>query len=112
MPTRPRILLAVSAVVVFLGGTAVLVGLRATGQVITTAARRPHTVWHAELTLPDSYTIPGTPPALPWPAQGQSALEVVGVGGFGTSGAVRPAPIASVAKLMTAYLVLHDHPLG
>ncbi len=111
MPSRARVMLVASAAVVLLGAAGILLGLRATAH-ITATAKRQHTEWHAELTLPDSYRIPGTTPALPWPAQGQSALEVAGVGSFGTSGTVRPAPIASVAKLMTAYLVLHDHPLG
>ena len=29
----------------------------------------------------------------------------------GRPGATRPVPIASVAKLMTVYVILHDHPL-
>jgi len=73
---------------------------------------RPLADPHATLTLPSSVTVPGTPPALPWPAQGQAALSVVGVGSLGTSGAARPAPIASVTKIMTAYIVLADHPLA
>ena len=52
----------------------------------------------------------GVAPAAVWPAQGQAALRI------GHSD-VRPgpnqhaAPIASVAKVMTAYRVLGDHPL-
>jgi D-alanyl-D-alanine carboxypeptidase (penicillin-binding protein 5/6) len=48
---------------------------------------------------------------LPWPAEGQAAAEVEGLGSLGTSGAQAPVPIASVTKVMTAYVVLHDHPL-
>jgi D-alanyl-D-alanine carboxypeptidase (penicillin-binding protein 5/6) len=62
--------------------------------------------------LPDTLVIPGAPPALPWPGAGQAVVAIEGLGGLGSSGAVRPVPIASVAKVMTAYLVLHDHPLG
>jgi D-alanyl-D-alanine carboxypeptidase (penicillin-binding protein 5/6) len=62
--------------------------------------------------LPQSYIIPGAPPVLPWPAAGQAMVEVEGLGALGSSGAVRPVPIASVAKVMTAHLVLRDHPLG
>lgn len=61
--------------------------------------------------LPAVLTIPGTPPQLPWPASGQAAIDVPGVGGLGTSGGGRPLPIGSVAKVMTAYLVLVHHPL-
>jgi D-alanyl-D-alanine carboxypeptidase (penicillin-binding protein 5/6) len=33
------------------------------------------------------------------------------VGFLGTHGSGQPTPIASIAKVMTAYVVLHDHPL-
>ncbi|MER5564122.1 serine hydrolase [Streptomyces sp. NPDC002506] len=48
---------------------------------------------------------------LPWPAKGQGAVQVRGVGGIGTFGDPRPVPTASVAKVMTAYVILQDHPL-
>ncbi len=57
-----------------------------------------------------SFAVAGTP-ALPWPAQGQAAVAVDGVGLVGSSGTATPAPIASITKVMTALLVLHDHPL-
>ena len=50
-------------------------------------------------------------PNLPWPGEGQAAAEVEGVGGIGASGDQRPVPIASLTKVMTAYVVLRDHPL-
>lgn len=60
-----------------------------------------------------TFTVAGTPPVLPWPTQGQAFLDVVGVGELGSAGPVdSPTPIASVTKTMTAYQVLHDHPLG
>ncbi|WP_240796458.1 D-alanyl-D-alanine carboxypeptidase [Streptomyces sp. RFCAC02] len=34
-----------------------------------------------------------------------------GVGSFGSSGEQEPVPIASVAKVMTAYILLRDHPI-
>jgi D-alanyl-D-alanine carboxypeptidase (penicillin-binding protein 5/6) len=55
---------------------------------------------------------PGAPPALAWPADGQAAVEVEGLGSLGASGDSVPTPIASVAKVMTAYLTLLEHPLG
>lgn len=54
----------------------------------------------------------GAPPTLAWPAEGEAAMEVPGVGSFGRSGDARPVPIASVAKVMTAYLTLRQHPLA
>ncbi|WP_438306758.1 D-alanyl-D-alanine carboxypeptidase family protein (plasmid) [Streptomyces sp. HUAS TT11] len=61
--------------------------------------------------LADSAVAPGVRTQLPWPSDGQAALWVEGVGDFGTSGKQVPVPIASVAKVMTAYLVLQNHPL-
>ncbi|KOV97573.1 D-alanyl-D-alanine carboxypeptidase [Streptomyces sp. NRRL B-1140] len=64
-----------------------------------------------ELTAKDSYTFEGGKVDIPWPADGQAALDVQGIGTFGSSGEQKPVPIASVAKVMTAYLILRDHPL-
>ncbi|MDA8313979.1 MAG: D-alanyl-D-alanine carboxypeptidase, partial [Actinomycetota bacterium] len=60
---------------------------------------------------PISTTMPGVPVPLSWPAQGEAAIGVEGAGLLGTHGAQTPTPLASVTKLMTAYLVLRDHPL-
>jgi len=60
-----------------------------------------------------SYTFPGKPPAIAWPASGQAALAFDGLGRLGTSGpATTAVPIASVAKVLTAYQILTDHPLA
>lgn len=50
--------------------------------------------------------------SLPWPADGQTALWAEGVGTLGTCGKQTPVPIASVTKVMTAYVILQDHPLN
>lgn len=63
------------------------------------------------LTAEDSYTFKGGKPDIPWPENGQAALDVEGIGTFGSSGEQKPVPIASVAKVMTAYVILRDHPL-
>ena len=54
----------------------------------------------------------GRPPALAWPAQGEAAVGVGGVGLIGVHGSGQPTPIASIAKVMTAYVILRDHPLS
>ncbi|MFI2634158.1 D-alanyl-D-alanine carboxypeptidase [Streptomyces collinus] len=64
-----------------------------------------------ELTAKDSYTFEGGKVDIPWPTKGQAALDVQGIGTFGSSGEQKPVPIASVAKVMTAYVILRDHPL-
>lgn len=61
--------------------------------------------------IPASRVLPGTPPKPAWPATGEAAVEVQGLPPLGTSGPTTPVPIASVAKIMTAYVVLHDSPL-
>ncbi|CAH9419008.1 D-alanyl-D-alanine carboxypeptidase (EC [Streptomyces globisporus] len=64
-----------------------------------------------ELTAKPTYTFEGGKTELSWPGQGQSAVMVDGVGSLGSEGAQKPAPIASVAKVMTAYVILQGHPL-
>jgi serine-type D-Ala-D-Ala carboxypeptidase (penicillin-binding protein 5/6) len=49
--------------------------------------------------------------AVSWPADGVSTANISGFGVVAGPGATRPVPIASVAKVMTAYVILHDHPL-
>ncbi|HUY60933.1 MAG TPA: D-alanyl-D-alanine carboxypeptidase [Candidatus Dormibacteraeota bacterium] len=63
-------------------------------------------------TLPSHLHLPGTPPRLPWPRVGEAAVEVVGTGSLGAAGGNTPEPIGSVAKVMTALVVLRAHPLG
>ncbi|MFE7573547.1 serine hydrolase [Streptomyces sp. NPDC057521] len=63
------------------------------------------------MTAEETYTFGGGKLKLDWPSQGQSAVTVDGVGSLGSSGAQKPAPIASVAKIMTAYVILQGHPL-
>jgi D-alanyl-D-alanine carboxypeptidase (penicillin-binding protein 5/6) len=68
--------------------------------------------------VPAAVRLPGTPPHLAWPREGQAAVEVEGIGHLGSypsrgqAGGSMPVPIASVAKIMTAYLTLHEHPLS
>jgi serine-type D-Ala-D-Ala carboxypeptidase (penicillin-binding protein 5/6) len=49
-------------------------------------------------------------PSVVWPAYGQAAVQV-GQSQANAGPNQHAAPIASVAKVMTAYLVLRDHPL-
>jgi D-alanyl-D-alanine carboxypeptidase (penicillin-binding protein 5/6) len=63
-------------------------------------------------TLATTVRFPGAAPELAWPRAGQAAVDVEGIGGIASSGSLAPVPIASVAKIMTAYLVLREHPLA
>jgi D-alanyl-D-alanine carboxypeptidase (penicillin-binding protein 5/6) len=62
-------------------------------------------------TVPEVVHLPGTPFHPAWPTEGQAAVAVEGLGSLGASGPQAPVPIASVAKVMTAYLTLKAHPL-
>ncbi|MEV4942125.1 serine hydrolase [Streptomyces zaomyceticus] len=63
------------------------------------------------LSAAPTFSFEGGELKLPFPHEGQGAVEVEGVGSMGTYGAQKPAPIASVTKTMTAYVILRDHPL-
>lgn len=68
---------------------------------------------HIQRTLPVALRLPGSAPALAWPHEGEAAVEVQGADGASASaGREAPVPIASVAKVMTAYLTLLAHPLA
>ncbi|MFF6926637.1 D-alanyl-D-alanine carboxypeptidase family protein [Streptomyces californicus] len=48
---------------------------------------------------------------LPWPDEGQASVAVEGIGSLGTRGEQKPVPIASLTKVMTAYVILQEHPM-
>lgn len=100
--TRGLRMLFSGLLTLLLGGTAL---------VAIEPLRRPLPAPTVTQTLPASTIIPGTAPAVPWPKTGQAALSVEGLGSLGTSGGSNPVPIASVTKVMTAYVILTEHPL-
>jgi D-alanyl-D-alanine carboxypeptidase (penicillin-binding protein 5/6) len=59
-----------------------------------------------------SLRLAGTAPSLPWPATGAAAMSEVGVGSLGHVGTTAGLPTASMIKVLTAYVVLQDHPLA
>jgi serine-type D-Ala-D-Ala carboxypeptidase (penicillin-binding protein 5/6) len=73
------------------------------------------TAWPSGTSAPAAGSAPPGQPqlgAVSWPADGVSAAGLRGYGVTDGPGATRPVPIASVAKLMTAYVILQDHPLS
>jgi D-alanyl-D-alanine carboxypeptidase (penicillin-binding protein 5/6) len=62
--------------------------------------------------IPTSLHLPGSLPSFTWPAATSAALSVDGGGSLGTAGGARPSPIAGLAQVMTAYVILKDHPLA
>ncbi len=98
---RARVAVVCALALVLLGG--------ATWRRIATEGTPPLVIHR----LLAAYTrLPGRSPQLAWPGEGEAAVEVEGVGSLGGSGGSTPVPIASVAKVMTAYLTLLAHPLG
>lgn len=55
--------------------------------------------------------VPGSAPTLPWPTTGEAVVAVEGVGTVGSHGGNQPEAIGSVAKVMTALLILKAHPI-
>jgi serine-type D-Ala-D-Ala carboxypeptidase (penicillin-binding protein 5/6) len=74
-------------------------------------AVRPLPTPSLALTADDSYTFDGAKAGLPWPSEGQGWMDVDGIGTMDSFGKQTPVAIGSVAKAMTAYVVLKDHPL-
>jgi D-alanyl-D-alanine carboxypeptidase (penicillin-binding protein 5/6) len=103
-PTRARSRRARYAALV-LGALALVLGVRLTGE--TAPPLRPRVV------LPGYVRIPGSAPVLAWPREGEAAVTLQAAVGADVSPAAQaPVPIASVAKVMTAYVTLLEHPLG
>ncbi|MHB8220140.1 MAG: D-alanyl-D-alanine carboxypeptidase family protein [Acidimicrobiales bacterium] len=61
--------------------------------------------------LAASVGVPAATMTFPWPATGQAAVAIPALGFNAQSGPEQPVPVASMTKVMTAYQVLHDHPL-
>ncbi|MBS1889098.1 MAG: D-alanyl-D-alanine carboxypeptidase [Actinobacteria bacterium] len=93
-------LLAAIAIVALVGAVPA-----AAGRAKTLPYLRVHRV------LPKTVTLPGPRPRLAWPSEGEATVAVEGVGSLGSIGGRRAVPIASVAKMMTAYLTLRKFPL-
>ncbi len=64
------------------------------------------------LKLNSTILLPASNAILPWPPlPEQASISVLGIGKIGDFNDSAPIPIASVAKIMTALVVLKDHPL-
>lgn len=61
--------------------------------------------------VPTSSTADGAAPALPWPEKGAGAVGATDVGTLATGGPTTAQPMFSVAKIMTALVLLEDKPL-
>ncbi len=87
-----------------------LVALIAAALVRAETKTTPYLVVHR--VLPKAVKLPGKAFAPAWPSEGEATVAVEGVGSLGSTGGQKPVPIASVAKVMTAYLTLKRFPLA
>jgi D-alanyl-D-alanine carboxypeptidase (penicillin-binding protein 5/6) len=99
---RGRLIAVVVIVVLF-------VGLLSTGVALQLHRALPAAALTTSVAT--SMRIPGAAATMPWPSAGSAELMVEGLGRLGGSGAGQAKAIGSVAKVMTAYVVLSDHPL-
>jgi D-alanyl-D-alanine carboxypeptidase (penicillin-binding protein 5/6) len=101
-PRRVRRLIRTGAVLAVVGLLSVVAAAR-----VDAAAPKPVQV----LATGSSLVVPGTAIALPWPRQGESAIAVPRLDLVVSSGREQSVPVASLTKIMTAFVVLRDHPL-
>jgi serine-type D-Ala-D-Ala carboxypeptidase (penicillin-binding protein 5/6) len=94
-----------AGLLVVIAAIAAALGYQSLASSSSTAAP-PNDVLRSEHRAARDEALPGTV----WPAYGQAALQI-GQSQVRAGPNQHPAPIASVAKVMTAYLVLRDHPL-
>jgi D-alanyl-D-alanine carboxypeptidase (penicillin-binding protein 5/6) len=100
---RWRVVVPITAVIVVVLGAGAFAGYR-----LRQAAPAP-TVTSV---LARSVDVPSEVVPLPFPTVGEGAVSIPSIGVEEASGAEKPVPVASLTKLMTAYVVLHDHPLA
>ncbi len=91
-------------------GIIVLVLMLAAGGFLASQYLRPLPAVAAHLQLQTEQQI-GSTPNLPWPSVGSAAVSVKGFDLLEAHGDGAPRPIASTTKIMTALLILEDHPL-
>jgi len=102
--TLPRIRWGL--VVVALGAAVVLVAAFVAVQLLRSAPPAQATV-----VLPTTIAVKGAPPAFPSVNDVSTDVYAAGVGTLYSVNADAEVPLASVAKLVAALVVLHDHPL-
>ncbi len=66
----------------------------------------------AHLVTASTLVVKGVLPKFAWPNPGEGAVYVMGEGLVAHSADQQTVPIASLTKMMTAYIILKDHPLG
>jgi D-alanyl-D-alanine carboxypeptidase (penicillin-binding protein 5/6) len=99
---RRRVLVPLVVLAVLVVAAGAFVGVR-----LSAAAPVPS----VRSVLSGAVDVPSKTVPLPWPATGQGAVAIPSLGVVEASGPQTPVPVASLTKLMTAYVILRDHPL-
>ena|GEM_PF-535636 len=93
-----------------------LIGLMATTIGTSSGSVRYHKIFNAEakthVSANNIISVKGSLPKFQWPATGEGAVYVMGEGLMASSANQKTVPIASLTKMMTAYIILKDHPLA
>jgi D-alanyl-D-alanine carboxypeptidase (penicillin-binding protein 5/6) len=89
------------------GAIMVVVAALAAGAIAQWVRPLPRATVHTE-----SVRLPGSAPPLAWPSTGEAAATVVGVGTLGQLRGSQPVPVAGLAQVLTADVILSDHPLS
>jgi D-alanyl-D-alanine carboxypeptidase (penicillin-binding protein 5/6) len=87
--------------------TALVVGVLCAGAIAQWVRPLPG----ATLAIPAVH-LSGAQPAFAWPSTGTAAASVVGVGAVGQVRGTQAVPVAGLAELLAAYVVLSDHRLA
>ena len=88
-------------------GTALIVAALCAGAVAQWVRPLPHSTLKT-----GEARLPGIAPSFAWPSSGEAAATVVGVGTVGQVRGSQPVPVAGLAELLAAYVVLSDHQLA
>lgn len=106
LPPAPRHRLPIGLLALFL-----LVGLGATVIVATTPDDISGSASASRARLDSAWRAAVDDGAIPWPEESQTAVGLQGMAATQTRGEQLPVPIASLTKVMIAYVILKDHPL-
>ena len=88
-------------------GTALIIAALCAGAIAQWVRPLPHATFQTR-----EVRLPGMAPSFAWPSSGEAAATVVGVGTVGQVRGSQSVPVAGLAELLAAYVVLSDHRLA
>ena len=91
----------------FAWATVLIVAALCAGAIVQWVRPLPHATLKTQ-----EVRLPGLAPSFAWPSSGEAAATVVGVGSVGQLRGSQSVPVAGLAELLAAYVVLSDHRLA